>query len=223
MSTFPRIPLIMSLLLLGCDNCRSVVFADDANAVGSHVAKNEEQIQAGFGIPTCHIGMRDSELVTDWAIPVDPVLSEFRTNPAHGIEAEICEGMVLSVFFFYLSKDLLPFHGSTDTKISDKSSITDVLIAYGDPSYVTKCAHTKSDDFPGAIQLDVNYFEKGIYFQFLDGRLAHILVTRPRKDVDYGELRRHHLESDIYIRNRKVEKPEDELRSFASDLEKASR
>jgi hypothetical protein len=214
------VQLIVTLLLLGCDHDRGEVSHDHGGASQANSAERDNTIQPGYGIRSCHIGMPADELLTDWVTPVEPELQGTRTNTRSGISVNLRENKVSSVLFLYVGKSISIFKGGTTLGIAGESSIADVLEKHGDPTYVSRSQQSEFGEFPGAIDLVISYWEKGICFQFLNGRLAHITVIPKRIDIDYRGLRNRHVESDVYIRYPNREKVGDELRSLASDLEK---
>ena len=158
-------------------------------------------IKAGYGIPSCHIGMPVAELGIDWERVSEPDLSnELQFNKKSGLYIQEESGKVKSVEFRYADDELAPYQGSTHEGISATSSLNDVREKYGEPSYILQATRSDIGSFPNSEETNIDYVERGIQFQFIEDRLVSIAVLTPEKTFDYERFEKSMKRWIVFIR-----------------------
>jgi hypothetical protein len=201
-----------AVLLVGCHNGQQPGNFDKAthtNTTGfgpkkiiDSAHKDANIIRAGFGISICHIGMEASELGAPWEKPNPDPGRDSLHNRTMGIDINLENGQVSSVFFHFLSRDYRPFVGSTNKGITADSSAKDVRDKYGEPSYIVEGTQSEFGEYPGAHEIQIAYVEEGIDFRFVNDKLAIVGVFSPNPNFDYDSFERITGNSLIYIRPR---------------------
>jgi hypothetical protein len=201
---------ICSLLMvatLSCDrsgienNVSTKVQNEAVNATSTKPATNEskaDSIRAGYGVPTCHLGMSVNELGKGWVKLKNPYLSDYLYSRSQRIVVMQKAGCVELILFYYFSPDFEPFLGTTEDKIGAQSKVQDVRRVRGDPSFIFNRKLLDTDEYPGSRATLVAYMEDGIVFQFINDNLQFITIKKPQPNFDYSGVEQDKMV--VYVR-----------------------
>ena len=201
-----QLALLLVFTISGC-NQKSTPRSD--TEPGQLSSDKGETIISGSGTSRFQLGM-SIETATQLKQPTDILTYEnsekWLEYDEDGIGLNCKDGRVVGVHFNFLSKKFRPFRGKTREGIGAKSSFRDVICTYGQPTKLTNTIETEYSEWPGARNIAFYYLEKGISFQFTDGRLSEITVFAPQRDYDIrlwedvgdtGELRAIECDNDV--------------------------
>ena len=201
-----QLALLLAFTISGC-NQKSTPHSD--TEPGQLSSDKGETIISGSGTNRFQLGM-SIQTATQLKQPTDILTYEnsekWLEYDEDGVGMNCKDGRVVGVHFNFLSKKFRPFRGKTGEGIEAKSSFRDVICAYGQPTMLTNTIKTEYSEWPGARNIAFYYLEKGISFQFTDGRLSEITVFAPQRDYDIrlwedvgdtGELRAIECDNDV--------------------------
>ena len=184
---------VLAALACGCNRQPSV--ATDSgparNAESVPAISTDTEIKEGFGIPQCHVGMAVTDIVKSFGNPDRTDTYRGKYSPEDGamwyrragFQITYLHDNVSRVFFSYLSKKDTPFAGRTSRGINSKSSIADVIAAYGKPPDVEKIALLEFGEWPRKLDTKLRYPKLGIDFSFIESDLESIGVF-PQESTD---------------------------------------
>ena len=201
-----QLALLLVFTISGC-NQKSTPRSD--TEPGQLSSDKGDTIISGSGTNRFQLGM-SIQTATQLKQPTDILTYEnsekWLEYDEDGIGMNCKDGRVVGVHFNFLSKKFRPFRGKTREGIGAKSSFRDVICTYGQPTKLTNTIETEYSEWPGARNIAFYYLEKGISFQFTDGRLSEITVFAPQRDYDIrlwedigdtGELRAIECDNDV--------------------------
>ena len=160
-------------------------------------ADKKTTIVADYGIPDFHLGMNFKEMVEKHGPSNhDDSDSDFEFEYASyqqkGIQLTGKKNRITCVHFYYapdIDKDgfkpTKPFPGKTDKGIGSRSTPRDVILAYGEPFWVSQLEVFENHDYvhwTGQYDRSFHYVKLGISFNFIDEKLHKIDIYVPIPD-----------------------------------------
>jgi hypothetical protein len=157
-------------------------------------------VRPAFGLKTCFLGMRFGELGEEWTKGnqngVDAkFFKDYLEDRKAGLAIRHDGKQIKSIFVYYRSDDFEPFSGEIEGGIGASSSIEDVIRAIGQPLTISIRNGSRTDEHPGAKYTYLQYLQKGIDFEFVDGKLCDARIYQPVTDYrrelqqDMGDTR----------------------------------
>lgn len=145
------------------------------------------QILAGYGIESCNIHKKKSDLLREegWSkliqfsdFPLD--IMGFLRNPERGIEVKYFKDRLILVGFIYRDERFTPFQGRTSSGLGKDTTINEVLSLHGKPAHDSNYKMPKSGNRSRILYYD----HLGIDYEFKNEKLQSVSVYPPNIDID---------------------------------------